>query len=118
MKHRTSCAVVATLGAVVMLAGCAPGGEKLSARSLSVPVWEMDNPILPLPASPLGIDFKLTDLPEAADARACSARSVVVLRQAAFRRRHDRVRKLSSPGTRVFRADSSVDRNSRTERRT
>jgi cytochrome c peroxidase len=64
MKHRTSCAVVATLGAVVMLAGCAPGGETLSARSLSVPVWEMDNPILPLPASPLGIDFKLTDLPE------------------------------------------------------
>jgi cytochrome c peroxidase len=64
MKHRTSCAVVATLGAIVMLAGCAPGGEDLSARSLSAPVWETDNPILPLPASPLGIDSKLTDLTE------------------------------------------------------
>jgi cytochrome c peroxidase len=64
MKHRTSCAVVATLGAIVMLAACAPGGEELTARSLLVPVWETDNPILPLPASPLGIDFKLTELPE------------------------------------------------------
>ena len=64
MKHRTSCAVVATLGAIGMLTGCAPGGEELVARSLSVPVWETDNPILPLPTSPLGIDPKLTDLPE------------------------------------------------------
>jgi cytochrome c peroxidase len=54
MKHRSFCAVVITLGAIGML----------RARSLSVPVWETDNPILPLPTSPLGIDFKLTDLPE------------------------------------------------------
>ena len=64
MKHRSSCAVVITLGAIGMLTGCAPGGEELGARSVSVPVWETDNPILPVPASPLGIDFKLTDLPE------------------------------------------------------
>ena len=51
------------------------------------------------------------------DTRACSPRSLVVLRQAAFRRRHDRVCKLPSPGTCVFRADSSVDRYSPTEGR-
>jgi len=64
MKHRTTCAVVSTLAAIGMLAGCAPGGEELSARSASAPVWETDNPILPVPTSPLGIDFRLTDLPD------------------------------------------------------
>jgi cytochrome c peroxidase len=64
MKYRSTCAVVITLAAIGMLAGCAPGGEELAARSLPVPVWERDNPILPLPASPLGIDFTLTDLPD------------------------------------------------------
>jgi cytochrome c peroxidase len=63
MKHRSYCAVV-MLAAIGMLTGCAPGGEELAARSVSIPVWETDNPILPVPVSPLGIDFKLTDLPE------------------------------------------------------
>jgi cytochrome c peroxidase len=64
MKHRSSCAVVITLGGIGMLAGCALGGEELAARSAPVPVWEKDNPILPLPASPLGIATKLSDLPD------------------------------------------------------
>ena len=64
MKHRSSCAVVITLGAIGMLMGCAPGGEELAARSSSVPVWETDNPILPLAASPLGIETRLIDLPD------------------------------------------------------
>ena len=42
------------------LLGCA-AAEELGARALSVPLWEVDNPILPLPTSPLGIDDKLTD---------------------------------------------------------
>jgi cytochrome c peroxidase len=54
MKHRSTGAVVIALGAIGML----------TARSLSIPEWESDNPILPLPTSPLGIDFQLTDLPE------------------------------------------------------
>ena len=49
MKHRSFCAVVIALGTIGMLAGCAPGGDELAARSLSVPVWETDNPFLPLP---------------------------------------------------------------------
>jgi cytochrome c peroxidase len=65
MRHRSSCAVVITLGAIGMLAGCAPGGEELAARSAPVPVWEKDNPIVPLPASPLGITTRLSDLPDA-----------------------------------------------------
>src|SRR5262245_29921981 len=64
MKHRSNCAVVITLGAIGMMTGCAPGGEELGARSASVPAWETDNPVLPLPASPLGIEIRLTALPE------------------------------------------------------
>jgi cytochrome c peroxidase len=106
MKHRTSCAVVATLGAIAILAACTPGGEKLSARSLSVPVWETDNPTLPLPASPLGIDFKLTDLPEPP-----TPERVRLGRWLFYDKR------LSADGT-IACASSSIDRNSRTERRT
>jgi cytochrome c peroxidase len=63
MKRRSLYIVVITFVAIGV-AGCARGGEELGARALSVPLWEVDNPILPLPTSPLGIDNKLTDLPE------------------------------------------------------
>lgn len=38
----------------------APG----AARAADPPKWEKDNPIVPLPASPLGVDGKLSELPE------------------------------------------------------
>jgi cytochrome c peroxidase len=42
----------------------APAAKEVAAAVADLPEWERENPIIPLPESPLGIDMKLTDLPE------------------------------------------------------
>jgi cytochrome c peroxidase len=65
MKRRPFYTVVISFAGIAMLAaGCARREGELAAQSLAVPAWEADNPILPLPTAPLGIDLKLTDLPD------------------------------------------------------
>lgn len=63
MKHQSYWTVV-ILSAIGLLAGCGPGQEPPAARAPAVSAWDAANPIVPLPAPPLGIDNKLTDLPE------------------------------------------------------
>jgi cytochrome c peroxidase len=75
---RTCRSVIVSVGLVVLLTGvvavvkfaradggaAGPAVEEVAAASADVPAWERENPIKPLPESPLGIDMKLTDLPE------------------------------------------------------
>lgn len=51
---------------LAVLAACSAcsGTRPKEALQEAAPVWELANPIRPLPASPLGIDMKLTELPE------------------------------------------------------
>lgn len=59
---RTIGSIVLLIGASALLGGCQSSGAKPTAPV--VPEWEAANPVVPLPAPPLGIDMKLTDLPD------------------------------------------------------
>lgn len=63
---RTISYIILVIGASALLGGCS-GGDSGSAKPAApvVPEWEAANPVVPLPAPPLGIDTKLTDLPDA-----------------------------------------------------
>ena len=58
MKHINRYAILAVAGSLLFLVGCHVRKEA------HLPAWEAANPIKPLPAMPLGITKKLTDLPD------------------------------------------------------
>ncbi len=64
MKNPLHSTLVMLTG-IALLAACNQQKEqKDQATAPVVPAWEAANPVVPLPAPPLGIDSKLTDLPE------------------------------------------------------